>query len=236
MTEEDKTNWIAGFWGRIGAFVIDIVILAALGFFLGLFLRDIFVALGNLGVLVGFSISLAYFGVMNSQVSNGQTLGKKALNIRVVDANNESISLARSSARCSVLCVPYFLGGALFGNNDAAQFWNLALNVVAIGGALAIAHLYVFNQRTRQSLHDLAVQTYVVKAEEITQCTDPFWKAHFGIVGAIFFLTALALYPANDDVLPEPIADLIQVRDLLEKDPIVISEVVSDGKSKRMSD
>jgi hypothetical protein len=38
------------------------------------------------------------------------------------------------------------------------------LSIVVIGGMLVIAYLYVFNRRTRQSLHDLCVQSYVVRA------------------------------------------------------------------------
>jgi len=35
-----------------------------------------------MGLLIGFSIALIYFGIMNSELANGQTLGKKALEIR----------------------------------------------------------------------------------------------------------------------------------------------------------
>ncbi|MDH3748851.1 MAG: RDD family protein [Gammaproteobacteria bacterium] len=236
MSKDHESNWIAGFWERIGAFVIDVLILGVLGLSLGLFLGDVFAGMGNRGVMVGFSISLVYFGVMNSQVSNGQTLGKKIVGIRVVDVNNQSIGLARSIARYCVLGVPYFFGGVQFGNSDIAHYLNLAVNLIAIAGSLSIAYLYIFNRVTRQSLHDLIVRTYVVKTAEDKQPIGPISTAHYGAVGLIFFFSTLMFVPTNDDAQAELIADLIAASDLLVENPIVISADVFDGKSMRIFD
>ena len=71
--------WISGFWRRIGAFVIDSILLGLLGLLLGLFLEDFFVEIGGWGRFIGFVIAILYFGEMNSKVADGQTIGKKAL-------------------------------------------------------------------------------------------------------------------------------------------------------------
>lgn len=107
MTEEVDLKWISGFWRRFGALFIDTLILGVAGLVLGLFLESFFVQLGGWGRLVGFSIALIYFGVMNSSISGGQTIGKKSLKIRVVDSNNSPISLEKSVLRYSILAIPY---------------------------------------------------------------------------------------------------------------------------------
>ena len=81
MTEEKVIKWISGYWRRIGAFAIDSIILGLIGLSLGLVLEDMFVDIGVWGRLFGFTIALLYFGIMNSVISNGQTLGKKLLKI-----------------------------------------------------------------------------------------------------------------------------------------------------------
>jgi uncharacterized RDD family membrane protein YckC len=96
MIEEKELTWISGFWRRIGAFLIDSIVLGLAGLGLGLFLEEFFVEIGEWGRLVGFSIALVYFGVMNSTIANGQSLGKRALKLRVVNIESKPISLIRS--------------------------------------------------------------------------------------------------------------------------------------------
>lgn len=94
--EAVQEKWICGFWRRIGALVVDTLVLGVLGSVAGLFLEDIFVQLGGWGRLIGFVVSITYFGVMNSSLANGQTIGKRILNIKVVDSSNSTISCTSS--------------------------------------------------------------------------------------------------------------------------------------------
>jgi len=43
MTEEMETTWICGFWRRIGAFLLDSVILGIVGIGMGFFLEEFFI-------------------------------------------------------------------------------------------------------------------------------------------------------------------------------------------------
>ena len=81
---------IAGFWRRVAAFVVDGLILALVGEALGLSLFDFFVRLGPWGRCVGMAVALAYFVPQESSRS-GQSLGKRLLRIRVVDAQGRSL-------------------------------------------------------------------------------------------------------------------------------------------------
>jgi len=75
------------FWPRFGAYLLDILVLGITGLILGLFLGDTFVHMGGQSMLVGFFIALLYFGLGNSAIFNGQTLGKKIVNLQVVESN-----------------------------------------------------------------------------------------------------------------------------------------------------
>ncbi|MEM7430412.1 MAG: RDD family protein [Pseudomonadota bacterium] len=191
-TQNVEPTWIAGFWRRIGAFLVDTLVLGIVGFSLGLFLEEQFVRLAGFGELVGFVIASMYFGILNSKIGIGQTLGKQLLKIRVVDAAGECISLPRSIARYSILGVPFFVNGSMLSASLTGPFWHALLSLVIFGGAFSIVYLYVFNRATRQSLHDLIVGTYVVYEAVDPIETQPVWPGHRWVVPLLFAAAAAA--------------------------------------------
>jgi uncharacterized RDD family membrane protein YckC len=68
----------AGFWRRFGAYLIDAILLGVL--------YGILLAILGTGVAYGLTVlaQLVYFGYFEGSAS-GQTLGKRALSIRVID-------------------------------------------------------------------------------------------------------------------------------------------------------
>lgn len=230
MTNEKELRWISGFWSRIVAFVIDVVVLGVVGFFLGLFLEDFFIKLGGWGPLIGFAVASAYFGVMNSRISNGQTLGKKALKIKVVDVFNDHISLGRSMGRFCVIGIPWFA-------SDFQEITYLpsllseALNTALCFMASSALYLYVFNRVTRQSLHDLVFGTYVVKTKAERRDVGTVWRPHLAVVALIFVASVLLPVLMSDMSKMEPFPNLIRVREILMENPLVRDVSVQDGKS-----
>lgn len=190
MLEATQQNWIAGFWRRVGALVIDLMILGLLGLTLGHFFGDQFAQMESWGRLVGFGIGLIYFGVMNSALLGGQTIGKKLLRIRVVDDKNNTIPLFRSMLRYIIFTLPFTFNGVYFTDKEMPYIWNYPLSFFMLGGMFAIIYLYLFNRATRQSLHDLMVGTFVVNAYSVKQETSKVWKVHL-IVVAIAFIAAI---------------------------------------------
>ncbi len=165
-----EASTIAGFWRRLAAFFIDCIILGVPTLLLGLAAYDWAVNLGQAGKLVGFTVALLYFGLLNSRLNHGQTLGKKIFGIRVVDRNGEMLSPARSILRFLVLWVPFFLNGLWIEAAEAPGMLVYLLGVflafVVFGGLGTIIYLYIFNRRTRQSLHDLVVGSFVLRGLE----------------------------------------------------------------------
>ncbi|WCN13647.1 RDD family protein [Marinomonas mediterranea] len=229
--EDVQEKWVCGFWRRIGALFIDTLVLGIFGYVVGLLLEDAFVQLGGWGRLIGFFVSITYFGVMNSSLSNGQTIGKKILNIKVVDSSNSTISLPKSFLRYSFLAVPFSLNGAQITNEALLSYLMYPLSFIIFGGLFSISYLYVFNRVTRQSLHDLVVGTYVVNAEVSSEELNSVWKPHLGVVAGLFI--AAALVPAFTSGLAksEPFKGLLATQEAINSNEAVKYAGVTEGSS-----
>ncbi len=235
MAEETDSQWLSGFWRRIGAFAIDLVILGAFGIALGLFLEEQFVQLGAWGRFLGFLIALVYFGFLNSRVFGGQTIGKKLVNIRVVDNDNQSIDLLRSFARYGILGVPFFLNGAHFTNEAMTSLWIYPISLLIFGGLISVAYLYLFNRITRQSLHDLIVGTFVVNAKAAKQDIGVFWRPHWAIVAVVFLAGALLPVFTSNWSQNAPFKDLLSAQAALSAHPSASYVGVSSGTTTKTS-
>ncbi|MFQ5508552.1 MAG: RDD family protein [Leptospirillia bacterium] len=233
MSDEQAPKWISGFWSRVGALFIDAIILGLVGFCLGLLLEDVFVALGGWGRLVGFCIALAYFGMMNSRISNGQTVGKKVLKLRVVNGRNEPVSLARSMTRFSVIGIPFFLNGAQVPTESMPVFGATVLAMVMFGGLASAVYLCAFNRVTRQTLHDLAVGTYVVEARAEQHDVGTVWWPHLVVVTLFFVGVALVPVFTSEIVRNAPFPELIKIRKSFMQRPLVADAGITVGKSIR---
>lgn len=231
MTEENELRWISGYWRRIGAFVIDSIILGVVGLGLGFLLEDVFVDMGVWGRLFGFVIALLYFGIMNSEISNGQTLGKKALKLRVVNSDNQSISLLNSFGRYSIIGIPFFLNNAQFPIEVLTSFWMYVLSFIIFGGLFSIFYLYTFNRVTRQSLHDLVFNTYVVNVGVDKQEVENVWKTHLVVVGLLFITSAIVPVFTLNLAQQEPFSELLNGLKAVSKNTSVNYALVSYGTS-----
>lgn len=186
---DDGPFQIAGFWRRTGAFLIDALVIGLVGFLLGLLLGDQFEAMGVWGRAVGFFIALGYFGLMESRLFQGRTFGKAALDIKVVTSTGESLGVGKALVRSAVFFIPYFLNNA----NLGAGYTNFALPAIqgllvfGLGGA--IVYLYVFNRRTRQSVHDLIAGAVVVRSNAAAAPQLlPVWRGHLAAIAALCVL------------------------------------------------
>ncbi len=189
---------VAGFWRRISAFFIDVVILAIPFIILGFVFRDLAFSLGPWGRIIGYGIALLYWGFFNSTFENGQTVGKKIMKIAVVDRTGDYLSLEKAMSRALVLAPIGLLNGW------AAPFMKTPImvyvgNAVVWGGALALLYGFIINRRTQQGIHDLIVGSYVVKAPPQRAIAPETPSIHIGItyglvgLGAILSLTSLFL-------------------------------------------
>lgn len=225
----------AGPWRRLFAFCLDGLLLGVVGACIGLVAYDRLVALGDWGRAVGFAIALIYFGVMDSGLCAGQTLGKRILGIRVVAAaSGVPLSAGAATLRAAIFCVPYFLNGAFITANVAAS-WLFVFLIFGVG--LSILYLLLFNRRTRQSLHDLAVGAYVVRLEASNAggAMERIWPVHFGVVGLILLAALFIPFVAQRLQKSAPFAGLLSVQQGLQSQPEVRHAAVIVGVNKFFS-
>lgn len=236
---DKSSQLICGFWKRLFAFVIDGIILGLFGFAIGTLFFDFFAEIGGLGLLFGFVIALLYFGIQNSSVCNGQTIGKRILKIKVVDNKAKNITLQRSFARFMILGPPYFLNGVLLPPNLMNNYLlSLLLGLIVFFGLAGIIYLYIFNRNTRQSLHDLVVRTYVINSpttKKLSFHPKALWKGHLAVLGTIFvvvIITITIVVPKLSQT--EFFKELLIVQNKIMSSGLVHSVKVSAGKSFRM--
>jgi len=139
----------AGFWRRVAASILDGLVLAGLGFVLGVVAA--FVAAGDISTedgsmkfaavyyLGSWIIGWLYFATMHSGERQA-SYGKRALGIKVTDDSGERISFGRASGR---------------------YFAYLLLTPLTLGIGLVMAGF----TRRKQALHDLIAGTLVVSRE-----------------------------------------------------------------------
>jgi uncharacterized RDD family membrane protein YckC len=190
LADGQRMRVIAGFWRRLIAFGIDSLLIGAVGAVLGVFFSSFFQSLGSWGPLLGFAIALPYFGLLNSSIGHGQTLGKRLMQIRVVDKDGQPISTLDSFARYAILGSPWFLSTNMLPSSFGESWIGSEVGVFLGALQVIVIYLYVFNRHTRQSLHDLVVGTYVVESVTFGAVEAPLvWKGHVYVAAAL----ALAL-------------------------------------------
>ena len=224
----------AGFWRRFGAWVLDYLLLAITLLFLGLMFRQWSYALGPRGRPIGLVAVLLYYGLLNSRLAGGQTLGKRLFRIAVRDEHNRPISPLRSLLRTAIWVLPFALNG--FASGNLVLDWLAA--VLALGLFGALVYTMLFNRKARQGIHDLLVRTYVVYLRGTPQAAFPkTWTFHWVVVG-LWMVTAVVLVSAVTVAGRLTLEDAVSSRDeaLMEavgrellQDPRVIHVFVSKG-------
>jgi hypothetical protein len=87
--------------------------------------------------------------------------------------------------RSCVFVGPYCLRNVRF-PLDTPWIASTLLLVIMAGAYVSTVYLVTFNRRTRQGLHDLAVDSFVANANQTGPLdVQPVWKPHWGILGVI---------------------------------------------------
>lgn len=145
---------IAGFWRRFIAFVIDEFIVSIPCWVIGLMFFDVFATREWFGFMIGAFVTWPYFALMGSSVGGGQTIGMRLLDMRVVNRECQPISPTRSLIRCVILILPFTFNASVL-PGSLPVFVTTLVDTALMAVGLSIFYLYLFNVRTRQSLHDL---------------------------------------------------------------------------------
>ena len=230
---------IAGFWRRCAAFIVD-------GIFLGLLELAIWgipkiigsqgviwFELGPYGRLIGLALTLAYFGLLDSGIGDGRTIGKRLLGIAVRDGTNKPIGIGRSIIRTSIWAIPITFNGSMLPVSVLQTPVLVWLLIVIIGGLVAaILYTMVFNRHARQGLHDMVCGTYVInfKGQPITtfpQTARIHWITSGVLVALVAVLAAVGIIIIQ--VPGTKFNQILQVQQMLISDSRLFSVEVYDS-------
>ena len=164
---------------RFGALLIDGILLGVIGGIIGAIFGAGFITrfgIGNtptidkgpflLVSLLGLALSLGYYIYFYS--TTGQTLGKKALNIKVIRKDRQSLDLRTAAIRTAVLSVSGIVSLLLIAVlYDPTRLSSLSTYTTLSGLASLfqlLDYLWALWDKEKQTLHDKAANTVVVNA------------------------------------------------------------------------
>lgn len=143
---------LSGWWRRVGASVVDTVII---------FVPT--VILGAIGVPAYIQDVLMFGYLYYFWTKNGASLGNRATDTKVVSETGGIIDSNTAVIRGLILCLPQLVSSAISGNGVGTIGTGGALTVV-IGVFYLIDYLMPLWDGRRQSIHDKAAKTLVVRA------------------------------------------------------------------------
>ncbi len=117
-----------GFWVRFAAYIIDDIVISVVTFAL---------SFSAIGVFVSILINFLYYWLFTGL--KGQTLGKMALGIKVVDENGNIPGLGKAAMR---------------------EIVGKFVCILTLG----IGYLMIAWDKKKQGLHDKIAETYVIRA------------------------------------------------------------------------
>lgn len=146
--EINEDTEFGGFWIRVGAYFIDLVVLIIPVLLISFLFRAVTPASDELELAIvdvmdsflSIIVWWIYFAVMNSSEWQA-TVGKRVVGLKVVDENGNRISFGRATGR-------YFAE-------------------ILSGLILLIGYMMVGWTKRKQGLHDMIASTYVVKAKQV---------------------------------------------------------------------
>jgi len=203
-----STEGLASFPRRSAAFTLDGLILFILGQVIGWSFSPWLFEIGHNGRWIGLGIFTFYFGAYNSWLTSGRTIGKHFMKIMVVGRDGQAVGLFRALMRATVLGIPIFFYGwgvSAFGSHPNIRVLQ---SVIVFGLAGGLLYTLMFNWKTRQVLHDLVSQTYVIRTDAQPSLLPESPQHHYYVVAGIMLVVLLLpMSPMGIDIWA-PIRDV----------------------------
>jgi len=108
---------------------------------------------------------------------------------------------------------------------------GIAAGVISFAGSTAIIYLIVFNKRTRQSLHDLIMRTYVAKVTPTSGTgLKQIWLGHWAIMAALVLIAiAIGLLDSLWPGVDEESRGAFSLQDIIQDSGMVRTALVKEG-------
>jgi uncharacterized RDD family membrane protein YckC len=194
---------MAGLFQRFTAFLVDILLMVGIGQVFALAFAAPLSEIGPYGRPLGLLIVLPYFGILNSEIGNGQTLGKRLFKIAVRGSDNLPISIWWSLLRITILITPIFFYGLSIPELNSDIF-SLLASVLIFGLSGSILYTMLFNRDAKQGIHDMLLKTYVVDLRGKPQANFPETGKRQWITSAIWLGITIIFFSFLVMVKPNP--------------------------------
>lgn len=187
----------AGLLRRLAAFSIDMLLLAGVGYLLGLIAFDTLAVLGPWGRLIGLVLGAVYFGLLDGPLGRGQTLGKRLLQIAVCRLDGSPLTLPQSLGRFLLIWLPTLCNGLPLDIDKLGSPLStlLSLGIFGLGGVLI--YLAIIGRKSGRALQDLICASVVQRragqqplSEETLQ-TQPLARKHQWVCALLVLLALL---------------------------------------------
>lgn len=165
---------------RLGAFIVDAVVLGVVGVALSAAARSQLLILGDYSVLIGLAIATTYFGYMTSDAGGGQTLGHRGFGLKVIDAHGNALSLPKSFGRGFVLALGYTVSSSTT-TLDPFLLFSVPGSIIS----LTQVYLVIFNRADGRLVHDLLFGTAVHRVGATNYGQQPLKRVHRIVCAAI---------------------------------------------------
>ncbi len=224
---------LAHLFKRVLALVLDNALLSATGFALALGFAPAFSRLGWAAKLVGFFISLAYFTALNGPLGGGQTVGQRICKIMVIGRDGRFLSWTKSLLRSLIIPLVWLCNNWNFPLGEWVVLQTLAASFVMLALFLLDCYFALFNTETRQTFHDLLVDSFVINQSENPEAVSRFnsprvyWLSAIPL--ALVLLTTIYMY----NLTRSPVmSEFLEIRDSISTVPGVDNVAVFSGVKK----
>ncbi|MDE2490600.1 MAG: RDD family protein [Elusimicrobia bacterium] len=181
---------LGSFWRRFLALLIDIAILTIVGLSLGSIFGSVFSRMGVWARLVGLGVALLYFVPLDGPLAGGATPGKRALGLRVADAQGAPPSWNAAFVRGLYLSVMLALNG--YTVVDSWYKPRVILLMLFWTSVIVSIYLMIFERRRRQGAHDMLAGTFVMRAGTTWSAPGPRNPVHAIVLAGWFALSGVA--------------------------------------------
>lgn len=169
--------------GRVGALILDLLVLSGALLAFAKFAPSMAVQLGRSGGYIGWLCGFVYFALLASPLTHGRSLGKTILRIQVADESGPDLPLGKAFKRSLILLAPllwFQIAGDLSELLSSPEKLTAIPETVRLFGYLVTAGCYVgyllysvFDPFGR-GWHDVQAGSIVISSEAEPQLVSEF--------------------------------------------------------------